>query len=190
MELIERLVHENGVIVTISIVFITMSIAITMKLFSVMSSFQRENKAFVNSLNAQQSTLDKIYEALKPTTFMQSRDLIELVVFKMKYSAFDIYYETLKHNTLRMEGHESIIVETVSRKLMSVSDNATNTLQRTTFSGKTLDKFIPEWWPEATEVIHSELYNSNGSDKEQSKKNIFSVFDKVLSEAEKDLNNG
>lgn len=167
-ELAVKAYMEYGLLFAIGLVFIWM-----------MVRSQNMQQEFIKKVGV----LDKIYEALKPTTFAQAKDLCDLVTEKCKYRSLDILIDAQKHATT----HQSIDQENINRKLESLYDGSRNTLQRFNYSGKSLDKYMDTvWWLEVSKVIFEEINSSK--DYDRSRKNIFGVFERVYNEIEQGLN--
>lgn len=196
-----QLYTQLGLLGAIGVVFIWELISNHKSMTKYTEQLMEQKDAFIEQLDKQRvdlvaqsasqiDLLNKIYEALKPNSFAQSRDLISMTIECSRLRSIEVLKDVIRQNNIHVDGHESVIQENINRELGSINQHNLNLLQRFSYSGKTLDKYMPDWWQETAKVMHDELYVQIGNDEDRLRRNIGSVFTRLQNEAEQRLNGG
>ena len=83
-----------------------------------------------------------------------------------------------------------MILNELNTKFSSTYARSINLLRQFNYSGKSLDKYLPEWWQNAVKVALDELYSQGGKDIDRTTTNINSLFDYMKNNANLNLING
>jgi len=153
-------------------------------------SNHRALTSHVQALREQQVVLDNIFNALKPTTLVQAKGLIELTIDYNRLICLNDLISIIKHNNINDPAKKEMILNELNTKFSSTYARSINLLRQFNYSGKSLDKYLPEWWQNAVKVALDELYSQGGKDIDRTTININSLFDYMKNNANLNLING
>lgn len=143
---------------------------------------------YSDAIIKQTNVLNNIYEALKPLTLVQARNLFLLVYEFDQLMMMEVYRDILKHNHIHDEGHESQTWERIIASVQTIYNKNVNTITNSKYSGKDLNKFMRDWWQEGAKVVYEELYHKNGVDYERTWNHINTFIENLRLETENLLN--